>query len=98
MSRLLCGVLLVMALLDVPVAGWPETGRLVGGSLLLGVLAGVAVMLRRRGGTEIPLERTTRLERKSSLIVPKIRWVAGVLAFTSLAAGAVCLAWLLTSA
>jgi hypothetical protein len=61
-SRLLCGALLVMALLDVPVVGWPETGRLVGGLLLLGVLAGVAVLLRRRGGAEIPLERPSGTE------------------------------------
>jgi hypothetical protein len=59
---------LVMALLDVPVAGWPETGRLVGVLVLLGVLAGAAVLLRRRGKAEISLERTTRSARKDNRI------------------------------
>jgi hypothetical protein len=66
--RLLCGVFLVMALLDVPVAGWQETGRLVGVLLLLGVLAGAAVLLRRRGSAEISLERTPRPARKDNCI------------------------------
>lgn len=71
-SRLLCGILLVMALLDVPVAGWPETGRLVGGLLLLGLLASVAVVLRRRGGPEIPLDRATGPERKGNPMAAQV--------------------------
>jgi hypothetical protein len=72
-SRLLCGVLLLTALLDVPVAGWSETGRLVAVPVLLGALAGVAVLLRRRGGPEIPAGRTTGPEGKGDLAAAKIR-------------------------
>ena len=62
-SRLLCGILLVVALLDVPVVGWPETGRLVGVLCLLGLLAGIALLLRRRGQPEAPLDHTALPER-----------------------------------
>lgn len=74
--RLLCGMFLVMALLDAPVAGWPETERLVGVLFLLGALAGVAVRLRRRGRTEVPLECAASPERRGNLSVAQIQSAA----------------------
>jgi hypothetical protein len=57
-----------MALLDVPVAVSPETGRVIGVLVLLVVLAGFAVLFRRRGSAEISLERTPRPARKDNRV------------------------------
>jgi hypothetical protein len=59
--RLLGGTFLVMALLDVPAAVSPETGRVISVLALLVVLAGLAILaLRRRDPGTQSLVRDVR--------------------------------------
>jgi hypothetical protein len=71
--RLLCGTLLVMALLDVPVTVGPEVGKSVGALLVIGVLWSAAVVLRRRKGPDGLPDSSTRRVRQESLVSTAIR-------------------------
>lgn len=71
--RLLCGTLLVMALLDVPVTVGPGAGKFVGAVLVIGVLWSAAVVLRRRKGPEGLPEGATRRVRHETLVSTAIR-------------------------
>ena len=71
--RLLCGTLLVMAFLDVPVTVGPEAGKLVAVLLVIGVLWSAAMGLRRRKSPEGLPDRATRRVRHETLVSTAIR-------------------------
>jgi hypothetical protein len=71
--RLLSGTLLVMALVDVPVAVSPETGQVIGTFNLAVVLASIArLALRRRAWPGVVGQRRDP-ERKDRVLVGQIR-------------------------
>jgi hypothetical protein len=67
--QLLSGLLLVMALLDAPVASWPEPGRLVGVLVPLGIISAALLWWRARAGharttpLRSPVRRTLQAAR-----------------------------------
>jgi hypothetical protein len=71
--RLLSGTLLVMALLDVPVAVSPETGQVIGAFALVVVLASLARLALRRRAREGAVGQGRVPERKDRLLVGQIR-------------------------
>ena len=62
-----------MALLDVPVAVSPETGRVIGVLVLLVVLASITLLALRRRAPQSVVDRRSVPERKDSLLVVQIR-------------------------
>jgi hypothetical protein len=66
--RLPCGMLLVMALLDVPVAVEPSTAKWFGALLLAGVIGTLAALAWRRQRSEDPRGR-----RKGNLVATATR-------------------------
>jgi hypothetical protein len=62
-----------MALLDVPVAVSPETGRVIGVLVLLVVLASIALLALRRRRPQGAVDHGSVPKRKDGLLVEQIR-------------------------
>ena len=71
--RLLCGTLLVMALLDVPVVVGPDTAKVLGALFLVGVIGALAALAWPRRCPEDLRGRSTRGGRKGDLVAPATR-------------------------
>lgn len=71
--RLLCGTLLVMALIDVPVAVSPEAGRVMGVVVLLVLLASIALLALRRRAPQGAVDHGSVSEQRDSLLVVQTR-------------------------
>ena len=67
--RVLCGTLVGMALLDVPVAVSPETGQVISAFALVVVLASLARLALRRRARPGAVAQGRDPERKTRLLV-----------------------------
>jgi hypothetical protein len=71
--RFLCGALLVMTLVDVPVAASLETGQVIGTFALFVVLASLARLALPQRARQGAVDHGRDPERKGRLLVGQIR-------------------------
>jgi hypothetical protein len=71
--RVLCVTLMIMALLDVPVAIGSDAAKWLGPVLLAGVIGALAALASRRIGREDPRGRAARGGRKGNLAATATR-------------------------